>query len=269
VGVPQESVLSPCPFNFFTSDFPVVGDLLASFADDFTIGASDENLANIEAVLNDDLICISKWAKRKMLRISAPISQVTYFTPWNRENADPKVFFEGNQIPVENNMKILGVIYDIHHTFTPHVKSQSAKARSRLCIAKAVMGANWSSSKEDGLLTYRTLISPVLGYAAPVWLPARSLLKHPVAPLQAVQNSALRSITGCHAASSVQHLHDECEMLQVFDHLAMQSSQFLANTRQPNLPSHDITSRPPGPRPDRKPTLQRAFGKVVEPFSTD
>jgi hypothetical protein len=131
------------------------------------------------------------------------------------------------------------------------------------------MGADWGFSKEDGLLTYRALISPVLGYAAPVWLPARSLLKHPVAPLYAVQNAALRSITGCHAASSVQHLHDECEMLQVFDHLAMQSSQFLANTRQPNHPSHAITSRPPGPRPDRKPTLQRAFRKVVEPFSTD
>jgi hypothetical protein len=197
------------------------------------------------------------------------MSQVTYFTPWNRESADPKIFFEGNQIPVEKEMKILGVIYDIHHTFTPHMKTQSAKARSSLRIVKAVMGADWGFNKEDGLLTYRALISPVLGYAAPVWLPARSLLKHIVAPLQAVQNAALRSITGCHAASSVQHLHDECEMMQVFDHLAMQSSQFLANTRQPNHPSHAITSRPPGPRPDRKPTLQRAFGKVVEPFSTD
>jgi hypothetical protein len=163
-----------------------VSDLLASFADDFTISASDLVLANIEASLNEDLIRISKWAKRKRLRISADKSQVTYFTPWNRENADPKIFYEGTQIPVEKNMKVLGVIYDIHHTFTPHIKSQSAKVRSRLCIVKAVMGPNWGFSKEDGLLTYKALISPVLGYAAPVWLPARSLLKHPVAPLQAV-----------------------------------------------------------------------------------
>jgi hypothetical protein len=108
VGVPQGSFLSPCLFNFFTSDFPVVSDLLASFADDFTIGASDENLANIEAALNNDLICISKWAKGKRLKIKAPKSQMTYFTPWNRESADPRIFFEGNQIPVKKDMKILG-----------------------------------------------------------------------------------------------------------------------------------------------------------------
>jgi hypothetical protein len=87
-------------------------------------------------------------------------------------------------------MKVLGVVYDIHHTFTPHMKSQGAKARSRLRIVKAAMGSNWGFSKEDGLLTYKALIAPALGYAAPVWLPARSLLKHPVAPLQSVQNAA-------------------------------------------------------------------------------
>jgi hypothetical protein len=187
----------------------------------------------IEAFLNTDLIRISKWAKKKRLKISADKSQVMYITPWNKENANPQIFYEGKLIPAEKNMKILGVVYDIHHTFTPHVKSQATKAQKRLRIVKAVIGANRRFSKEDGLLTYKALIAPVLGYAAPVWLPARSLLKHPVAPLQSVQNAALRAVKRCHAAALEQHLHNECEMLRVYDHLC----QFLANTKQPNHPS--------------------------------
>jgi hypothetical protein len=157
IGVPQGSVLMPCLLNFFTSDFPVVSDLLASFADDFTIRASDALLENIEASLNADLIRISKWAKARRLKTSEDKSQVTYFTPWNSENADPKIFYEGVRIPVENSMKVLGVNFDIHHTFTPHIKSQSqgAKARKRLHIVKAVMGTHWGFTKEDGLLTYK------------------------------------------------------------------------------------------------------------------
>jgi hypothetical protein len=120
-----------------------VSDLLVSFADDFTIRASDASLADNEASLNRDLICILQWAKKKRLKISADKSQVTYFTPWNRDNADPQIYYKGTQIPVEKTMKVLGVVYDIHHTFTPHVKSQRAKAQSRLHIVKAVMGSNW------------------------------------------------------------------------------------------------------------------------------
>jgi hypothetical protein len=64
-------------------------------------------------------------------------------------------------------------------------------------------------------------------------------------------------------------LHDECEMLRVFEHLSMQCSQFLANTKQQRHPSHEVTSQLPGPQPNRKPTLQHAFGKVVEPYTTN
>jgi hypothetical protein len=56
-------------------------------------------------------------------------------------------------------------------------------------------------------------------------------------------------------------------MLQVFDHLSMQCSQFLSNTKQPDHPSHKLMSHPPGTRPDRKPTLQHRFNPVVEPYT--
>jgi hypothetical protein len=44
-GVPQGSVLSPAIFNFYVSDCPTNGDILESYADDFSLLESDANLA--------------------------------------------------------------------------------------------------------------------------------------------------------------------------------------------------------------------------------
>lgn len=113
---------------------------------------------------------------------------------------------------------------------------------------------------EDLLLTFQAFITPVLSLNAPLWFPIRSKLKAPVARLQAVQNYALRMVTGCHATTSVEHLLEECQILPVYDHLAMQCTQFLANAMQTDHPSHKIVTRLPGARPNIKPTLQHCFG---------
>jgi hypothetical protein len=85
--------------------------------------------------------------------------------------------------------------------------------------------------------------------------------------LKKVQNAALCAIMGCHSATSVQHLHDECKMLKFSDHLNMQCSQFLLNTRQVTHPSHKVTGWPPEPRPNRKSTLQQHRNRDIEQYT--
>jgi len=46
--------------------------------------------------------------------------------------------------------------------------------------------------------------------------------------LQTIQNSALRTATGCVKMTYIDHLHEETEMLPVQDHLSLFSSQYLA-----------------------------------------
>jgi hypothetical protein len=152
-------VLLPCLFNFFTSDFPEVNGLEMSFADDFNIAVTSPSLKDIETALNEDLVKIFRWAKRKRLKISAEKSQVIYFTLWNREKETPKIFYKGVQIPLTKTMKSLGILFDSAHTMTPNRKASSTKGRGRVPIIKAVMGADWGFSLEDGLLTYKQALA--------------------------------------------------------------------------------------------------------------
>ena len=79
-------------------------------------------------------------------------------------------------------------------------------------------------------------------YAAPIWFPNTS--PSLVQKLQTIQNSALHIATGCVKIASVDHLHEETEMLPVQDHLSLICSQCLAITLRPTNPSHNIVTSP-------------------------
>ena len=71
-------------------------------------------------------------------------------------------------------------------------------------------------------------------------------------------------ITGCHAASAIDHLHAETEILPVSDHLLLLSAQYLASAQRSDHPAHRIVNLPPGPR-RKKETLTTKVGHLVEP----
>jgi hypothetical protein len=108
---------------------------------------------------------IATWAARKQPRISPDKCQVIYSTPHNKEFKDkPEVYYDGSLIPVHTTIKILGILIDTMHTFTPHAKAQKAKGSKWVPLLKVVMGAGWGFKKEDKLTTLKAFISPVLGY---------------------------------------------------------------------------------------------------------
>lgn len=204
-------MISPILFNLYISDFPVVSELKKSFADDFTIAASDPDLKSIKIKLNADMKSIAKWADRKHLKISSGKSQVILFTPNSREHkGQPKIFYKGELIPVVNSMKILGINLDKGLNLRKQETALADKGSSRLPIVKAVSGPKGGFSMEDRLLTFKAFIPPVFSFGGPVWFPIRSKLKGAVKSLQVLQNSALRAVTGCHNAASSQHVHEEC-----------------------------------------------------------
>ena len=174
--------------------------------------------------------------------------------------ARPFCVCNGNTFPLCRSPKLLGVTFDTHFTFSPHIRGVAERARSRFGILKALAGVSWGQSKEVLLLTYQMLIKPILSYAAPVWFPNAPTTA--VSTLQSIQNSAIRIATGSLKMASTDHLHQEASVLPVRAHLSMFCSQFLLSALRPNHPSHPTVTADSGLRNIRH-TLKSRFRPLI------
>ena len=207
-GVPQGSVLSPSLFNFFISDFPLQASITSSYADDFHVGESSPDLSLLTSALSEDLRQIESWADEKNLSIASNKSSITLFTP------DPaQAQFKGDVIPINKYPKILGITLDTKLTFSHHIEDIKTRLSRRLQILKALAGTSWGQCKETLLLTYKSLIRSLINYGCPLWYP--NVSETFIKKLQVIQNSALRTVTGCHMKSPIEHLHTEAGELKV------------------------------------------------------
>ena len=267
MGVPQGSVLSPLLFNFLVNDITSSAPIDNSFADDFHAAFSDVQPSEIALDLESAALELSDQAKDHGLSLSAPKSTVTLFTPWNREFGRlPPVTLEGGVIPQVNNPRLLGVTFDPTFTFSAHAANIARKASSRLNVIRALSDTSFGHDKECLTATFKSLVRPLLDYAAPIVFPNYSASS--IRRLQIIQNRSLRLITGCHSASAIDHLHSETEILPVDQHLRLLSAQYLARALQPGHVSHDTVTLPSGPRRSKE-TLQSKCWDLVEPYLQD
>jgi hypothetical protein len=264
-GVPQGSVISPILFNFFIADIPTHPETTtSSYADDFNSFHSSSKIDTSTRILNEHIAMILPWCEENGMSLAPEKSSVTLYTPDTKQSTlQPQVKAYSTTIPLEKYPKILGVTLDTHHTFKPHILNSSSKASSRLRILKAVAGTSWGYETETLINTYKSLIRPILNYAAPIWYPAAKPSN--IQKLQVIQNQALRICLGCHKKSSISHLHSEAKILMVDQHLELLSKQFLASALRPDHPSHSLVTRPEDSR-KMKPTLQSRFVESLSPY---
>ena len=89
---------------------------------------------------------------------------------------------------------------------------------------------------------YKQYVRPVMEYACRVWIPDLALTHHN--SLQKTQNAALHIVPGCTWSTPVQHLHNECKVLPLRQHMDMSDAQLLAKAEDPAYACHSLlTSR--------------------------
>uniref|UniRef100_A0A8D8ZLI2 Uncharacterized protein n=1 Tax=Cacopsylla melanoneura TaxID=428564 RepID=A0A8D8ZLI2_9HEMI len=66
--------------------------------------------------------------------------------------------------------------------------------------------------------------------------------------LQATQNAALRTATGCHLITQEDHLHNECKVLPVRKHNNLLSQQYLLRCKTSNHPCNTVIQKALPPR---------------------
>ena len=78
------------------------------------------------------------------------------------------------------------------------------------------------------MANYKAVMRPALEYASSIWLPLAPSTT--INKLHVMQNTPLRTATGCTQDSNIQHLHDETLTVPVHEHLELHASQYKQNT---------------------------------------
>ena len=242
LGVPQGAVTSPLLFNFYLCHLPRPPEnsniLIVQYADDISIFITGgNNIKEMGLALTNYAKEVTSFLEERGLLISPEKSSVTYFSPDTKDHKkEADVKLNGIQVPTDKHPKILGLTLDPMYKFGPHIDKVVSSGKSKLNALKALAGTDWGQEKEMLTTAYKATLRSNIEYAIAIWGPIIS--GNHWNRIQTLQNHALRIATGCVKMSSIDHLHQETQVLPLKEHSEMLTKQFLTNFQHPEHPGN-------------------------------
>ena len=86
---------------------------------------------------------IQEWATRNGFKFSKSKTVCMHFCQLREAHDDPVLTLDGQPIPVVEETKELGVIFDKKLTFIPHIKTLKAKCQKALYLLRVVAHTDW------------------------------------------------------------------------------------------------------------------------------
>lgn len=226
-GLPQGSVLSPTLYCIFTADLRLPKHItVATYADDTAISATGNRANTITRRLQLALNKVNDFYDNWKIRINADKTQAIFFPFDQKKRRQPtqKLLLNNNEVKFDKQLKYLGVILDAKLNFGNHIANIKTKATN--CV-RAVYPLICKSSKlntANKLTIFKTIIRPILMYAAPVWMNAAvSHLKH----LQIIQNKSIKIIYNLPWRYHTTALHDLSNTPMLRQHIANINTKFI------------------------------------------
>ena len=210
-GVPQGGVLSTTLFNIKINDIVKCLDNLTDcslYVDDFCICFRSKSMRTIERHLQQNLNKIEHWATNNGFKFSKSKTQCVHFCQLRKQHDDPVLTLYGSPIPVVQEYKYLGLIFDKKLSFIPHIKYLKAKCLKSLNILKVLSHTTWGADRTTLLQLYRSLIRSKLDYGSIVYGSAR---KSYLAMLDPIHHQGLRLALGAFRTSPTASLYVEAD----------------------------------------------------------
>ena len=179
---------------------------------------------------------IEDWALHNGFKFSKSKTQCVHFCQLRKVHDDPELYLYGSLIPVVEDFKFLGIIFDRKLSFIPHIKYLKAKCLKALNLLKVLSHTNWGADRTVLLQLFRSLIRSKLDYGSIVYGSAR---KSYLMMLDTVHHQGLRLALGAFRTSPVESLYVEAEEPSLYlrrEKLALQYAiRLAANPSNPTF----------------------------------
>ena len=119
---------------------------------------------------------------------------------------DPVLKLDGVEIPVVDQYKFFGIIFDRKLGFIPHINYLKAKCQKALQLLRVVAHTDWGADKLTLLKLYRSLVRSILDYGCFIYGSAR---KSYLRCLDSIHHLGLRLALGALRTSPVESLYVE------------------------------------------------------------
>jgi hypothetical protein len=157
-GVVQGSVLGPLLFNIYINDLPNnIDSEILLYADDTKIFRAITSLEDTE-ILQQDLNKIAEWMKKWSMEVNTEKSCHIRLGP---KHISRHYCFEGQQIPIQEEARDLGVTIDSDMTFTKHYESIISKSSQVLGIIRRNFSLTDSTLFS---ILFKSLVRPMIEY---------------------------------------------------------------------------------------------------------
>ena len=161
------------------------------YVDDFLICYRSKHVRTIERQLQQCLDKVDKWATENGFKFSQTKTQCVHFSQSRKLQPDPELKLGGTVIPVVDQYKFLGVIFDKKLTFIPHIKYLRAKCNKAIQLLRVIAHTDWGADRQTLLKLYRSLVRSKLDYGCFIYGSAR---KSYLRELETIHNQGLRLV---------------------------------------------------------------------------
>lgn len=202
-GVPQGSVIGPLLFLLYINDMPAkASSTTRLFADDSLLYRKIKTIQDSIA-LQEDLDRLQKWEEDWQMSFNPSKCEVIRFSR-KRNPTSASYSIHGQILTVAKTGRYLGVTLSEDLSWKPHVEATVKKANNSLAFLRRNLQSCPSTIKDQ---CYKSLVRPILEYAAPTWDPHT---QNCIQSLEAVQRRAARFVTGdYHTTSSTSQMMNQ------------------------------------------------------------
>ena len=244
-GVPQGSILSATLFSLKINNIVKClnpGVDCSLYVDDFLICYRSKNMNTIERQLQLTLNKIQKWSTENGFKFSKSKTVCMHFCHLRKDHNDPILTLDGTPIPVVEENKFLGVIFDRKLSFIPHIKQLKAKCQKALNLLRVVAHTNWGADRKVLLNLYRTIIRSKLDYGSIIYGSAR---KSYLEMLDPIHHQGLRLALGAFRTSPSESLLAEANEPSLYNRRLKLSMQYAVKLKSnPLNPTYETVFEP-------------------------